>query len=242
MEAAILAALQKLPTYHEDRGAEGKLEQLTVIAQAIDAASRLKSPVPRDEMRGMLITIAFHESTLSLRIHAGNCKPKECDFGKARTSWQIHKNWFISEDVYERMVGLGLESTTLAATEAANALSRAWRYCSRWDGNKIAMALTAYAGRGCNPENWAGVVPRMTTYNKVMRTLKPPAPKKRGASLDRGQLIQLFLEPARLPERYEQQDDTEYADCWVTLVCSERNEQGREHRRQVDGFGSVFHA
>jgi hypothetical protein len=72
--AWVRAAIDALPCFHEDRGDPAKSQQLDVIAAAVAEVSR-DAPRPPREWAALLLTIGYHESAFSLRIHRGECKP-----------------------------------------------------------------------------------------------------------------------------------------------------------------------
>jgi hypothetical protein len=77
------AAVASLPVFHEDVDAPGKQAELDAIAEAV-ALRSLGAPLPPQTWAALILTVWKHESNLSSRIIAGNCKPKECDAGRAR--------------------------------------------------------------------------------------------------------------------------------------------------------------
>jgi hypothetical protein len=179
----LLAAIATLPTFHEDLGTvlvEKKHAQAQVIAQAIaDVAESAEGwSGSKRELATLLLTVAWHETRFSLRIHEGNCKPYECDHGRARSLWQLHVHASLPREQWLGLAGLDAESTRRAAREAAKALSRSRNMCSgRAHGTElVAQTLSAYAGRGC-----AKLLPdidaRVRTYRRLL-LIQP----KRGAA------------------------------------------------------------
>ena len=80
----LILAISSLPMFHEDVGdqfAAQKRDQAVLIADAIShAAENTKGwPGSKRELATLLLTVAWHETRLSLRIHDGRCKPFECD-------------------------------------------------------------------------------------------------------------------------------------------------------------------
>lgn len=152
--AWLLAAVFALPIYKEDREAANKAEQLELVARAITVAAteQRKWPGAPGELKAVMLTVARYESGLSLRIHAGDCKPTECDRGKARGLWQQQAISASSPDAWERLAGLDEESTLHAAREAARAITRARWQCRSLETRGedwVPMVFSAYAGRGC---------------------------------------------------------------------------------------------
>ncbi len=167
-----LSAVLALPIFHEDRAAAIKSEQLATIAAAVDeAAAATKWPGAPSELRALMLTVAFHESALSLRIHAGDCRKHECDRGRARGLWQQHASSASSREAWEQLAGLDAESTRHAAREAARSLARARWQCRSLEKRGqpwLEMTLSAYAGRGC--VGWfRGRDARVATYVRIIR-------------------------------------------------------------------------
>jgi hypothetical protein len=169
-----LAAIASLPTFHEDVGAAllaKKQAQAQVIAQAIaDVAESAEGWSGRQrELATLLLTVAWHETRFSLRIHEGNCKPYECDHGRARGLWQLHVQPSLPREEWIHVAGLDVESTRLAAREAAKALSRSRNMCAgRARGTElIAQTLAAYAGAGCGGR-LPDVEARVRTFRRLL--------------------------------------------------------------------------
>src|SRR5215216_1305670 len=125
--AWVRAAIDSLPTFVEDRGDAQKAPQLDAIAAAVADVSREAPRAPR-EWAALLLTIGYHESTFSLRIQRGQCKPHECDNGRARSAWQLHKNLFTAP-IWDQLHGI--ENTRVQVQAASDALKRAYFTCSR---------------------------------------------------------------------------------------------------------------
>jgi hypothetical protein len=159
----VLNALKSLPTYFEDRGkSDEKDAQLRTVAAAIHKASGGDR-----QIAALLVVIAFHESALSLRIHAGACKANECDHGLAASLWQLHANGRSLEE-WATLAGQDPEATLKAATAAAQLLQALRHSC----GRESAYILTAFAGRRCSATDWAGLAPRLATLKKIEGKLK----------------------------------------------------------------------
>lgn len=159
-DGPILRALMSLPTFHEDRAPEMKEQkraQLITVANAIGAASKGDK-----DLAAMLVTVAYHESAISLRIHAGQCKPSECDHGLAASIWQLHSSKRIPLEEWTTLAGLDPGATKLAAKRAAQMLIGARFSC----GRDPARMMTSYAGLRCDAP-WPGLAPRLATYAKV---------------------------------------------------------------------------
>jgi hypothetical protein len=166
--AWVRAAIDSLPCFVEDRGDPEKSAQLDAIATAIADVSR-DAPRPAREWAALLMTIGYHESTFSLRIQRGECKPHECDHGRARSAWQLHKNLF-NAAVWDQLHGV--ENTSIQVQAASDALKRAYFTCSRSGVPWLQATLNGYAGRRCSAE-WPGLDQRVSTFNRLQRTSLP---------------------------------------------------------------------
>lgn len=196
--AWVRAAMDALPVFHEDRGDPGKSAQLDAIAAAVAEVSR-DAPRPPREWAALLLTIGYHESTFSLRIHRGECKPYECDRGRARSAWQLHKNLYTAP-IWDQLHGI--EHTAVQVRAASDALKRAYFTCSRSGVPWLQGTLNGYAGRRCSAE-WPGLDLRTATFNRLQRVSAPrkaaPPSQAPGAS-SRVLLGPQSLDDARLAE------------------------------------------
>jgi len=166
--AWVRAAMESLPCFVEDRGDPDKTAQLDAIASAIAEVSH-DAPRPAREWAALLLTIGYHESTFSLRIQRGQCKPHECDNGRARSAWQLHKNLFTAP-VWDQLHGV--ENTAIQVRAASDALKRAYFTCSRSGVPWLQATLNGYAGRRCSAE-WPGLDQRVSTFNRLQRVALP---------------------------------------------------------------------
>jgi hypothetical protein len=172
--AWVRAAMESLPVFHEDRGDADKAAQLDAIAAAVAEVSRDAPRSPR-EWAALLLTVGYHESTYSLRIQRGECKPHECDRGRARSAWQLHKNLYTAP-IWEQLHGI--DNTAVQVRAASDALKRAYFTCNRSGVPWLQATLNGYAGRRCSAD-WPGLNQRVATYNRLQRTStprKPPEP------------------------------------------------------------------
>lgn len=197
--AWVRAAVDSLPVFVEDRGDPQKDAQLAAIAAAIADVSR-DAPRPQREWAALLLTIGYHESTFSLRIHRGECRPHECDRGRARSAWQLHKNLF-TEPVWEQLHGI--EHTAVQVRAASDALKRAYFTCSRSGVPWLQATLNGYAGRRCSSQ-WPGLDQRVATFNRLQRISTPRKSETSaldpGANASRLALATQPLDDARLAE------------------------------------------
>lgn len=176
--AWVRAAMDSLPCFVEDRGDPDKSAQLDAIALAVAEVSK-DAPRPPREWAALLLTIGYHESTFSLRIQRGQCKPHECDRGRARSAWQLHKNLFTAP-VWDQLHGI--ENTEVQVRAASDALKRAYFTCSRADVPWLQATLNGYAGRRCSAK-WPGLDQRVATFGRLQRTALPRKPGKTSRAL-----------------------------------------------------------
>lgn len=175
MKALLLAILLALPVARHDLDEPArKREQLETVATAVAvAAERVRWQGDQRDLAALLVTVGIHESHWELAVGAGNCRPGMCDrdrFGRARavSYWQLHANpWTLPQERWERLAGLELEPTTLAAIEAALALKRARGMC----GPDVRKILSAYAGLGCR-RMLPDADKREATYKRVRGRLQ----------------------------------------------------------------------
>lgn len=161
------AAALSLPTFFEDRApelADGKREQLEHIASVVAEVSR-DAPRPPREWAALLLTIGYHESTFSLRIQRGDCnlRKRECDAGRARSSWQLHKNLFTAP-VWDQLHGLDNTEAQVRAADAA--LRRGFWTCARSGAPWLQGTINGFAGKRCG-ESWPGLELRNATFNRL---------------------------------------------------------------------------
>jgi hypothetical protein len=185
LEAWALAALQSLTVYHEDVGSPEKPAQLEMIARSVTEAAREQKgwPLSRQRLAAAAIAIGENETHWSLRIHRNECNLKkgECDGGRAISEFQLHANALTAPEVWPTLGFMTFESTKLSAKEASRIFVRSYLYCvsTKSDGDRIAMAFSAYAGRSCQLDKWIGWKARVATYERVLRV---PVPKVSAAN------------------------------------------------------------
>ncbi len=171
--AAILAMLLSQPVYREDRAPElqeAKRAQLELIARAEERAVLAERawPGPPLELARLLNAVLRYETAASLRIHAGDCRGRECDRGRAAGLFQQQVTGFVPRHVWEKIPGVDEESTDLSARLAAQALTRARASCRGIPGDWVTMTLAHYAGRGCL--GWyPGIERRVAEYRRLGR-------------------------------------------------------------------------
>lgn len=147
-----------------------------IVRAAPSVASRKDTPVDFDafatavtsqtkirEWAALLMTVAAHESALSARIQRGECRPLECDRGRAWGLWQMHKNTLNAE-------AWGSTELSVQASEAQKGLRRAFYQCQKGPLRKdwVRRTLAAYAGHSCDGA-FPGLDARVATYERLLR-------------------------------------------------------------------------
>jgi hypothetical protein len=182
------AAIGSLPVFHEDREAAGKAAQLDVIAEAVAVHAIAPNGIPRREWAALVLAVGYHESTYSLRIHAGDCRleKRECDakrlksgelVARAKSPWQMHENLFTRE-TWSLLTGI--ENTPMQVTQASAMLRRGYYTCSRAGVPWQVATINGYAGRRCSAE-WRGLGERMATQSRLLRVVAPKAEAEAGS-------------------------------------------------------------
>jgi hypothetical protein len=116
MFKAILAASLTLATYKEDcADSPEKVAQMNAISSAVAEFARTPTEA------AFLITWGRHETNFSLRVHSGNCRAWECDRGRARGPFQVHRLKSMSDETWDRMRGV---ENTRAQVEVASKFVR----------------------------------------------------------------------------------------------------------------------
>ena len=117
---------------------------------------RVATPI---DWAALVLAIREAESAGSLRIHAGRCLPLECDRGRARGPWQVHRYSEASLE-WERMHGI--ENTSRQAW-AASAILRRGFYTCRGSADWVTATINGYAGRRCG-STWPGLTYRLALW------------------------------------------------------------------------------
>lgn len=166
----VLGVMQRQPVYFEDRGdKELKATQLQDLAKAIEDASDPRPPgIGRKDWQAALMMVSYLESTWSLRIHRGDCKPHECDGGRARGPWQQHRNGR-SEADWEALQGIehvGFQAETASAQLRTSVLT-----CRHAGVPWLQGMINNYAGRPCTDTGWEGLEDRQDMWTKIRNKL-----------------------------------------------------------------------
>lgn len=169
LSEVLLSALLSLPLHTEDRApehAEAKRAQLTTLAAAIADASDDQSITRPRDWAALIIAIGYAESSFSLRIHVGLCKPHECDRGRARGPWQLHR-YAEATPVWDKMTGI--ENAGVQAAVASARLARGFYTC-RTKGDWLTATINGFAGRRCDLI-WPGLERRVAVYHRVRKAI-----------------------------------------------------------------------
>lgn len=131
------------------------------LAAAITAESQ-NAPRSPYEWQRLMLAIAENETRLSARIAEGRCKPAECDHGRAKGLFQIHRNT-LNRDSWAKQDG----DIELQAHLASEQLKRAYWQCHKSGVPWLVGTLNAYAGLNCNNDKWPGLRARLETYRRL---------------------------------------------------------------------------
>lgn len=163
----ILAGLLSLPTYGEDRApglVEAKRAQYAALAAGIATAAKAQSVTTPRDWAALVIAIGHAESGFSLRIQAGQCKPHECDRGRARGPWQLHR-YAEATTWWEQMHGV--EHAARQAQVASARLARGFYTC-RGSADWLTATINGFAGRKCSSV-WPGLEARVVLYRTALK-------------------------------------------------------------------------
>src|SRR5262245_33852602 len=134
----------------------GASEQLTCRgARAGEPECKRRWPGTAQELALVLTAIAWHESHFDLGVHAGECKPSQCDPlrradgsvipHQAASLWQIHQTPVVPAEVWHRLAGTGAEATQLAAENAARIAARGRAMCAYQHRGKLDWRLATFS-------------------------------------------------------------------------------------------------
>jgi hypothetical protein len=177
--AIVLTMLLALPPAHEDRNEPNRVERLSVIAdavaQSVDRATcegyspctPIWTGAPRD-LAALVVTVGWWESRFARNVHAGKCRPYQCDavrmpggyvVHRARSPWQLQRtSW--AESVWTKLEGVELVETRNAAWTATRILAEGSRRCQSVSGT-----VGWYA---CGRCSWSGGPRRAATVRKLV--------------------------------------------------------------------------
>jgi hypothetical protein len=133
----------------------------TIDPQELDAA--LFAVTQSREWTALLLTIGVHESGLRERIARSDCKPLECDGGRAWGLFQVHKT--------EANAEAWGSPDLLDQVREASRLARGAFYRCQHSGVPFPLStLRAYAGRSCAMP-LKGEADRLATFRKIASRL-----------------------------------------------------------------------
>jgi hypothetical protein len=165
----ILTALLALPQQAEDKApelAEQKRGQLVAIAEAVAVVAGEQRIASTRDWAALVVAIGQAESGFSLRIHAGRCHKWECDRGRARGPWQLHR-YAEAVSTWEQMHGL---DNIAVQVRVASARLRRGYYTCRGSADWLVATINGYAGISCS-RVWPGLERRVAVWRAVVRTM-----------------------------------------------------------------------
>jgi len=131
-----------------------------------EGCSRVWDGSPK-ELAMLLVTIGYHETHFSKRIHEGRCLVGECDGGAARGLWQLHQSSLCPWKAWSQITDASPKATRLGAYSAAAVLGLGARKCK----GSIEGAISIYAtGSSCT---WKGAKARMSFFKNLMSKEDP---------------------------------------------------------------------
>jgi hypothetical protein len=161
--AALLTVLSSLPPASDEaEPPEERTERLGAVAVAVaKAVDATPWPGPRGELAALLVAQGYAESGFSRRIQLGQCRPRECDGGRAHGPWQIHRGGIVPWDSW---VAMGQGDVEQGALYAARILASTYRACGSLEG-----AIGLYAtGKTCV---WKGAAERAVRTRRLEEKL-----------------------------------------------------------------------
>lgn len=148
-------------------------------ANVVTTPSPSRWPGSATELAAASITVAWFESGLIKRIHAGDCRKNECDatrrfdgtiYHRARGLWQLQEHRYLPRADWLQVAGLGEQQTYFAAQAATNALVRARNMCRGGPKTWAPRMISAYAtGSRCE---WRRAYARVKVMNRVEAAMR----------------------------------------------------------------------
>lgn len=162
IEAATVAAwiLSKPAWLDRDVTREQRAPIVEMYATAIVDASRNDTDV------AMLLSLARHEASFSVRIGGGNCPARACDHGRARGWFQLHESacraaWAFDAGTVESV-----------REEARCALSQLKHHGWRCREHSLTPMMGAFSGYATGGDcHWAGAGARVMTVRRIAAEL-----------------------------------------------------------------------
>jgi hypothetical protein len=143
------------------RRAAPKADQPEAFARHIARFSE-HAPLPPRKWAALLIAIGTHESRFSPDIVANRCKPWQCDRGRARGAFQVHRLGYLA-GLWDISPGDPAVQVEMADRVLRRSLTRCAPFASF-----PALVYRAYRGGSCS---WPikGEAARVATYMRAMR-------------------------------------------------------------------------
>lgn len=163
-QAWVRTALGSLPVAKADRTPDRSALRESHLDQFAAEIARVSKSAPRPprEWAALIATIGSHESNFDTDILANRCKPWQCDRGKARSVFQIHRLSYLAE-FWDASPG----NVTAQVTMVDRALRRSLVTCARLGVPYPASVFRAFAGRSCS---WPlkDEAARVGTFNRLV--------------------------------------------------------------------------
>lgn len=140
-----------------------------------------------EERLTMLMTVSWWESRLASHVHAGNCKPHECDHGHAKGMPQVQLSSGVDKDLWLASEGHDYEAT-LASMEAAHwVFDQAIKRCGRSYGSEYRLFFfyaKGYCPGKTSPKSQA--FDRWFWYQRQLKVLRSLRVKAQSAFPEEG--------------------------------------------------------
>jgi 5-enolpyruvylshikimate-3-phosphate synthase len=162
VSAIILAILLSFGVSKKDQLPETnqeRRERLEVVAVAIEETANRAACFQRENCKpiigdrylaaAVLIVQARNESAFRYDVQVAQCRMRECDRGRARGLWQLHRNGVPVED-WENYAGLERENVASGAWQTI----KLWAGGSWWGGktSRPECGFARLAGKMCTPD------------------------------------------------------------------------------------------
>ncbi len=153
------------PTLRETiaREAPGLTSRSEPGVDPLELADAIIAATPSRQWAALLLTIAHHEAALSARIARGECRPRECDAGRAWGLGQVHRT-------ARNSAVWGSPDLKIQFREISHLARGAFDMCKNSGVPFPLSTLRGYAGLGCTGV-LKGEAQRVATYQRIVRRL-----------------------------------------------------------------------